>query len=186
MFATQIEQLALHGLSVGAWQRFSDAGFKHYEASELGYKFNMTDVQAALGIHQLPHLDAWIDRRRELWDQYDAALSHLPLDLPAPEGEGMRHARHLYQVQVKPGESALDRDAMLDWLHRHKIGAGVHYRAVHLHPYYRDRYEIDPASLPVASALSETTLSLPLSPKVSDADQADVVEALELACTGPE
>jgi dTDP-4-amino-4,6-dideoxygalactose transaminase len=179
-FAARIEQLALHGLSLGAWQRFSDAGFKHYEATEPGFKFNMTDVQAALGIQQLPHLDEWIAERERLWGEYDRALAHLPLELPVPATDRMRHARHLYQVQV--GDDApLDRDALVDALHGHRIGAGVHYRAVHLHPYYRDRYGIDPASLPVASRMSDTTLSLPLSPKVSDADLADVVEALDAA-----
>jgi dTDP-4-amino-4,6-dideoxygalactose transaminase len=77
--ASEVEQAALHGLSAGAWRRYSDAGIKHYEATSRGYKFNMTDVQAALGIHQLPHLDEWIDRRADRWAQYDAALADLPL-----------------------------------------------------------------------------------------------------------
>ena len=96
--ASEVEQAALHGLSAGAWRRYSDAGFKHYEATSLGYKFNMTDVQAALGIHQLPHLDEWIDRRADRWAQYDAALADLPLDLPPAPDSDTRHARHLYQV----------------------------------------------------------------------------------------
>jgi dTDP-4-amino-4,6-dideoxygalactose transaminase len=182
-FAARMEQLALHGLSLGAWQRYSDAGFKHYEATEPGFKFNMTDVQAALGIHQLPHLEDWIAERERLWAAYDGELAHLPLDLPPPAGERMRHARHLYQVQVRE-EAPLGRDELVDWLHRHRIGAGVHYRGVHLHPYYRDRYGIDPASLPVATEISGTTLSLPLSPKVSDEDLADVVAALAEALGG--
>jgi dTDP-4-amino-4,6-dideoxygalactose transaminase len=177
-FAVRVERLALHGLSLGAWQRFSDAGFRHYEVVEPGFKFNMTDVQAAIGIHQLPMLDRWIDRRAELWRGYDDALRDLPLELPAPaDGERMRHARHLYSVSVADG-APLDRDALLDGLTDRRIGAGVHYRGVHLHPYYRDRYRIDPATLPVSTRISERTLSLPLSPKVSDADQADVVAAL--------
>ncbi|MDQ2895875.1 MAG: DegT/DnrJ/EryC1/StrS aminotransferase family protein, partial [Actinomycetota bacterium] len=175
--AEQVERLALHGLSVGAWQRFSDAGFKHYEVVRPGYKFNMTDVQAALGLHQLPQLDAWIDRRAELWERYDTLLAGLPLLTPPPPQPGTRHARHLYQVQVTP-EAPLSRDALLDALHQQRIGTGVHYRAVHLHPFYRDRYELVPEAFPVASAISERTLSLPLSPAVSEADQDDVVAAL--------
>jgi dTDP-4-amino-4,6-dideoxygalactose transaminase len=176
-FATRVEQLALHGLSVGAWQRYSDAGFKHYEASEVGFKFNMTDVQAALGLHQLPRLDDWIEARARLWERYDAGLSALPLDTPPPPSERTKHARHLYQIRVRP-ESGEDRDRVLDGLHRRRIGTGVHYRGVHLHPYYRDRYRIDPASLPVATAISNTTISLPLGPNVSERDQDDVIEAL--------
>lgn len=181
-FAARIEQLALHGLSIGAWQRYSDAGYKHYEATELGFKFNMTDVQAALGLHQLPRLDASIECRSRLWERYDAGLAHLPLDLPAPATEHMRHARHLYQVRIR-SEAVRDRDGVLDWLHQRRIGAGVHYRGVHLHPYYRERYAFDPAAFPVATEISDTTLSLPLSPKVSDQDQADVIKALEEALT---
>lgn len=176
--AERIERLALHGLSVGAWQRFSDVGFRHYEASEVGFKFNMTDVQAALGIHQLPRLEAWIDRRAEHWLAYNEGLSNLPLALPPEPPPHVHHARHLYQVNVLP-EADLDRDGVLDALHRRKIGAGVHYRGVHLHPYYRDRYSISPASLPSATVISETTMSLPLSAKLTDKDRDDVIEALQ-------
>ena len=181
-FAARVEQLALHGLSLGAWQRFSDSGFRHYEASEVGFKYNMTDIQAALGIHQLPRLDEWIEERARLWERYDAALGDLTLLLPAAPGPQAKHARHLYQVRVTD-DFPLSRDELLDFLHAHKIGAGVHYRGVHLHPYYRDRYEIDPASLPVATAISDTTLSLPLSPKVTDEDQDDVIAALRMAAS---
>jgi dTDP-4-amino-4,6-dideoxygalactose transaminase len=175
--ADEVERLGLHGLSLGAWQRFSDAGFRHYEVVEPGYKANMTDVQAALGIHQLPRLDAWIERRAELWERYDELLADLPLELPAVPEPGTLHARHLYQVLVGR-DAPKTRDELLDGMTEYRIGVGVHYRGVHLHPYYRDSYAIDPASLPVATDISERTLSLPLSPKVSEADQDDVVDAL--------
>ena len=175
--AARAERLALHGLSLGAWQRFSDAGFRHYEVVEPGFKFNMTDVQAALGLHQLPLLGQWIDRRAELWGRYDELLAGLPLQTPPPADPDTRHARHLYQVTLDP-DAPLTRDELLDALTARRIGTGVHYRGVHLHPYYRDRYGLEPEQFPVAAAISERTLSLPLSPKVSDADQDDVVTAL--------
>jgi dTDP-4-amino-4,6-dideoxygalactose transaminase len=175
--AQEVERLALHGLSLGAWQRFSDAGFKHYEVVRPGYKYNMTDVQAALGLHQLPQLDAWIDRRAELWERYDELLADLPLATPPPAEPDTRHARHLYQILVAP-EAPLDRDALLAGLHERRIGTGVHYRGVHLHPYYRDRYGLAPEDFPVATSISERTLSLPLDPKVTAADQDDVATAL--------
>jgi dTDP-4-amino-4,6-dideoxygalactose transaminase len=175
--AEEVERLALHGLSLGAWQRFSDAGFRHYEVVRPGFKYNMTDVQAAVGMHQLPQLDEWIDRRAELWQRYDAHLDGLPLQTPPPPEPGTRHARHLYQVLLLP-EAPLDRDALLDGLAARNIGTGVHYRGVHLHPYYRDKYGLAPEDFPVATEISERTLSLPLSPKVSEADQDDVVAAL--------
>jgi dTDP-4-amino-4,6-dideoxygalactose transaminase len=178
--ADRIERLALHGLSAGAWQRFSDSGFKHYEVEEPGFKFNMTDMQAALGIHQLPHLDEWIDMRAALWERYDQLLADLPLDLPVPAAPNTRHARHLYQVLVRD-DAGVSRDELLDRLTALRIGVGVHYTGVHLHPYYRERYGLDPASLPVATDISRRTLSLPLAPALTERDQLDVAEALEEA-----
>jgi dTDP-4-amino-4,6-dideoxygalactose transaminase len=175
--AAEVERLALHGLSLGAWQRFSDAGFKHYEVERPGFKFNMTDLQAAIGLHQLPRLDEWIDRRAELWETYDDLLAELPVTTPAPPAPGTRHARHLYQILVDP-EAGVDRDSVLEFLTSRKIGTGVHYRAVHLHPYYRDRYGLAPESLPVATDVSNRTLSLPLAPDLTVDDQLDVVSAL--------
>jgi dTDP-4-amino-4,6-dideoxygalactose transaminase len=175
--AAEVERLALHGLSLGAWQRFSDAGFKHYEVERPGFKFNMTDLQAALGVHQLPRLDEWIGTRAALWETYDELLADLPVTTPAPPEPQTRHARHLYQVLVDP-DAGVVRDHVLEFLTSRKIGTGVHYRAAHLHPYYRDRYEIDPAALPIATDISERTLSLPLAVDLTLYDQQDVVAAL--------
>jgi dTDP-4-amino-4,6-dideoxygalactose transaminase len=104
-------------------------------------------------------------------------LDGLPLQTPPAAEPGTRHSRHLYQVLVEP-QAPLERDELLDGLAQRNIGAGVHYRGVHLHPYYRDRYGLVPEQLPVATAISDRTLSLPLSPKVSEADQDDTVTAL--------
>jgi dTDP-4-amino-4,6-dideoxygalactose transaminase len=146
-------------------------------ATEPGAKLNMTDLHAALGIHQLPRLDGWIERRAELWERYDELLAGLPLELPSPPPDHVRHARHLYRVALAD-EADVTRDEVLDALDAQRIGAGVHYLAVHLHPYYRDRYALSPGDFPVADRMSERTLSLPLSPKVSEEDQDDVVAAV--------
>lgn len=181
--ADRVERLALHGLSLGAWQRFSDTGFKHYEVEEPGFKFNMTDIQAALGIHQLPRLESWIERRAALWDRYDELLSDLPIAIPQPPFRESRHARHLYQVLVDGAPIA--RDELLAFLTSRNIGTGVHYRGVHLHPFYQQRYNIDPRSLPVATAISHATLSLPLAADLDDQDQRDVADALADAFRSP-
>jgi dTDP-4-amino-4,6-dideoxygalactose transaminase len=178
--AAAVEGLALHGLSLGAWRRFSDAGFKHYECVAPGYKYNMTDVEAALGIHQLPHLDEWIDRRSELWRRYDELLANLPVTLPPPADPDTRHARHLYQILVGADGSPF-RDNVVESLFREGIGTGIHYRGVHLHPYYRDRWSLDPAAFPVATEISDHTVSLPFSPKISERDQERVAAALARA-----
>ena len=175
--AAEVERLALHGLSLGAWQRFSDAGFRHYEVVRPGYKYNMTDVQAAVGLRQLPRLDGWIDRRAELARRYDELLEPLPLQTPPAADPHTRHAHHLYPVLLEP-DAPLARDRLIDALTERRIGTGVHYRGVHLHPFYRDKYGLAPEQFPVATSISERTLSLPLSPKVTEADQDDVLHAL--------
>jgi dTDP-4-amino-4,6-dideoxygalactose transaminase len=175
--AAEVERLALHGLSLGAWERFSDTGFRHYEVVRPGFKYNMTDVQAAVGLHQLPRLDPWIEKRAQLWSRYDDMLASLPLQTPPPAEPQTRHARHLYQVLVDPS-APLSRDELLDGLTARNIGVGVHYRGVHLHPYYRDKYALSPGDFPVAHSISDRTLSLPLGPNVTEADQDDVVQAL--------
>jgi dTDP-4-amino-4,6-dideoxygalactose transaminase len=183
--AAEVERLGLHGLSLGAWQRFSDVGFKHYEVVEPGFKYNMTDVQASLGLHQLPLLDGWIERRAELWTRYDELLAPLPVNTPPPPEPDTKHARHLYQVLLRP-DAPLSRDRLLHELTVRNIGTGVHYRGVHLHPFYRDKYGLTRDQFPVATAISDQTVSLPLSPRVTEADQDDVVATLsDLLSEGP-
>lgn len=181
--AARVERLALHGLSLGAWQRYSDAGYRHYEVDEPGFKFNLTDVQAALGLHQLPELDGWIDVRARMWDRYDELLADLPLETPAPPEPDTRHARHLYQVLISP-DAERSRDAMMAFLTQRNIGVGVHFRACHLHGYYRDRYGLRPEEFPVASDISGRTLSLPFSVDLTDDDVLDVASALRDGLTG--
>jgi dTDP-4-amino-4,6-dideoxygalactose transaminase len=173
--AATVERLANHGMSEGAWSRFSRAGARHYEVEVPGVKERMTDVQAALGIGQLGRLDAWIDARAAAWRRYDALLEGLPLGLPPAAPPQARHARHLYRVAVER------RDAIAGALADARIGSGVHYRAVHLHPYYRRRLGIGPDDLPVATRMSETTLSLPLDPALTESDQRRVADTLRRA-----
>ena len=119
----------------------------------------------------------WNERRRAAAARYDELLAGLPLQTPPPPEPGTRHARHLYQVMLD-SDAPLARDDLLNGLTARRIGAGVHYRGVHLHPYYRDKYRLSRSDFPVATDISERTISLPLSPKVTEADQDDVVEAL--------
>jgi dTDP-4-amino-4,6-dideoxygalactose transaminase len=177
-WAQRIKTLALHGLSADAWKRFSDEGFKHYEVNEPGFKYNMTDVQAALGLPQLRRVEANLDRRRAIWARYDEAFADLPVVLPPPEEAGTRHARHLYTLLLDLDRLTAGRDDVQLALHRQKIGTGVHYRALHLHRYYREAFGHAAGDLPNAAWTSDRTLSLPLSPKLTDEDVADVVFAV--------
>ena len=183
--AREVERLALHGLSLGAWQRYGDAGYRHFEVASPGVKANMTDLSASIGLHQLPRLEGWTARRAELAARYDTLLAGLPLQTPPPADPRGRHSWHLYSVLLED-EAGMSRDAVLDGLLRRRIGTGVHYRGVHLHPYYASAYGIKPGMLPVASDISDRTLSIPLSPTMSDSDQDDVVEALDhVLASGP-
>lgn len=168
-----VRRLALHGLSADAWKRFSDDGYKHYDMEQPGFKYNMTDMQAALGLSQFQRVEASLWRRELIWQQYDEAFADLDLERPAPSGD-MRHARHLYTILVE------DRDIVMHDLHRLNIGTGVHYRPVHLHDYYRRRYGYEPGMLPNAEWIGDHTLSLPLSPAMSGQDVQDVIDAVRM------
>ncbi len=176
--AARVKRLALHGLSADAWKRFSDEGFRHYEVVEPGFKYNMMDLQAALGIHQLARVEANLRRREEIWRRYDEAFAKLPVFQPAHPAPGTRHARHLYTLLLDVENLRATRDDVMMALHRANIGTGVHYRALHLHPFYRDTFGYRPGQFPNAEWISERTLSLPLSPKLTDDDVASVIAAV--------
>jgi dTDP-4-amino-4,6-dideoxygalactose transaminase len=175
--------MALHGMSADAWARFSDAGYKHYQVVDHGFKYNMMDIQAAMGIHQLRRVEEYWKRRACIWQKYNEGLSGLGIGLPADAEEHTRHAYHLYTIRVSAACCGVERDAMLEALRAHNIGVGVHYLAVPEHPYYRRRFGWDPADTPVATAYGRETVSLPLSPKLSDGDVDDVIEAIRAICT---
>jgi dTDP-4-amino-4,6-dideoxygalactose transaminase len=178
IWADRIKILALHGLSADAWKRFSDAGFKQYEVVEPGFKYNMMDLQAALGLGQLRRVEANLVRRQEIWRCYDEAFADLPVFLPPPEAEGTRHARHLYTLMLDIERLSASRDQIQQALHRQNIGTGIHYRALHLHQYYREAFGYKRGDLPHSEWISDRTISLPLSPKVTDDDVNDVIFAV--------
>ena len=181
-WAQDIERYALHGLSRGAWQRYSDEGFKHYEVVYPGYKYNMMDIQAAIGLHQVGRLGSYHDRREEIWRRYDAAFADLPMITPAPAEENTVHARHLYTLLIDIDALEFDRDRFQEMLFEDNIGTGVHFVALHLHPFYREMYGYRRGDFPAAEWISDRTLSLPLSAKLTDADVDDVIAAVTRAC----
>ena len=182
--ADKIKMYALHGMSRDAWRRYSDAGYKHYSVVFPGFKYNMMDIQAAIGIHQLARVEQnWV-RRNQIWSLYNQAFADLPIDLPAPDEPDARHARHLYTIMVDKERTGMDRDEFMQRLYEMNIGTGVHYVGVHLHPYYREHFGYRPEDFPNATWISERTVSLPLGPKMSDADVEDVITAVRLLLTG--
>ncbi|MBG0790208.1 MAG: DegT/DnrJ/EryC1/StrS family aminotransferase [Desulfovibrionaceae bacterium] len=174
-----VKVLGLHGMSADAWKRFSDEGYKHYEVVHAGFKYNMMDIQAAIGIHQLERVEQNFKRRCEIWDMYQEAFRPLPVGCPAPEAPDTRHARHLYTLMVDPVYAGIDRDQLLMRLTKENIGAGVHYLSIPEHPYYQERYGWKLEDTPQAVALGRQTISLPLSPKLTDGDVNDVITAVK-------
>jgi len=178
--ADRVKTLALHGMSADAWRRYSDEGFIHYDVVEPGFKYNLTDLAASFGMHQLTGVEERWARRQAIWRVYDRELAGLPLRLPAPPAPGTRHALHLYTCLVDDQRTQVTRDQVLGHLHALRIGGGVHYRPVHLHPWYSRTYGARTGSLPHAEWVGARTLSLPLTAAMSDDDAADVVRALRL------
>ncbi len=174
----RIKVLGLHGLNSDAWQRFSDTGYKHYFVEECGFKYNMMDIQAAIGIHQLKRVEKnWI-RRQQIWSKYNESFSSLPLQLPSPVEANTRHAYHLYTILVNETKTGIGRDQFLEAMTARKIGVGIHYLSLAEHPYYQRVFGWQPEDYPHALRIGRQTLSLPISAKLSDEDVVDVIEAV--------
>jgi dTDP-4-amino-4,6-dideoxygalactose transaminase len=176
--AEWMKLMSQQGMSDDAWQRFSASGYKHYEVVEVGFKYNMMDLQAALGIHQMRRVTRCWHRREELWNRYNEGLAGLPVELPPEPKAGTRHALHLYTILVGPERCGVTRDELIVRLHAQNIGAGVHYRQVADQPVYQKRFGWRPEEWPNAEKVSRQTISLPFSAKLSDSDVEDVIDAV--------
>lgn len=177
--ASDTALLRFHGMDREAWNRFGKKGSQHYEIIAPGYKYNMMDIQAALGLHQLKQLDGFITRRTELALRYHRLLKDWPeWTLTATPAYAHHHAWHLYTPLINPGAANRDRDAFMQGMKERNIGTGLHYRAVHLYPYYRERFGFKRGDFPVAETISDRIVSLPLFPAMTDADQDRVVAAM--------
>jgi len=177
-YANIIKTMALHGMSKDAWGRFNDLGYKHYQILYAGYKYNMMDIQAAIGVHQLPRINQYWELRQEIWNRYNEAFENLPVFMPATVEPGTRHAYHLYTLLLDTDRLKISRDDFLDKMTRRNIGVGVHYIALHLHPYYQKTFSYKKGDFPNAEWISDRTVSLPLSAKLTDEDVEDVIEAV--------
>jgi len=169
---------SLHGMSRDAFKRYTSEGSWRYDIVLPGFKYNMPDIQAAIGIHQLERLDEMQRRRHAIVAQYDEALGEIEeLETPVARHE-VESAWHIYLLRLRPDRLRIGRDRFLEELRERNIGASVHFIPIHAHSYYRDRYDLRPEQFPVAQREFERMLSLPLSPAHSDADVADVIEAV--------
>jgi dTDP-4-amino-4,6-dideoxygalactose transaminase len=182
-YAGRIKVLGLHGLSKDAWKRFSDEGYKHYQVIHAGYKYNMMDIQAAMGIHQIKRVDRYWKRRQEIWKTYSDAFTGLPCFLPPDVEPNTKHAYHLFTPLIDIDRLGKSRDWCLSALTAENIGVGVHYLPVHIHPFYRKTFGWKKGDFPESEWVGERTLSLPLSAALTDSDVADVIEAFRKMLT---
>ena len=177
--ANRIKRLALHGMSKDAWKRFGDEGYQHYYVEEAGYKYNMMDIQAAIGIHQLERIEEnWL-RRQVIWNYYNDKFSELPIGLPEPPEKNTRHAYHLYTILIDKNKSGLSRDSFLTKMNSEGIGTGVHYLSIPEHPYYQKQFGWKAKDYPNAMRIGRQTVSLPLSPKLTEGDIDRVVQTIK-------
>ena len=175
--ASRVKVLGLHGMTKDAWKRFSDEGYKHYEVSFAGFKYNMTDIQAAMGLAQIKRVEQYWQRRHEIWNIYNRSFVDLPCIVPASIEEETRHAHHLYTPLIDIDRLGKSRDWVLNALIAENVGTGVHYIPIHRHPYYRKTYGWRESQFPNADWIGARTISLPLSAGLTDRDVTDVIEA---------
>jgi dTDP-4-amino-4,6-dideoxygalactose transaminase len=170
---------SLHGVSKDAWKRY-DKSFKgHAEVLYPGFKYNMSDVQAAIGLHQLPKLDRFIEQREWIARQYDDAFREVPQISVPGRIPHIKHAHHLYILVLDTGRLDISRDLFMDALKKENIGTGIHFRSLHIQPYYKARFRFKDTSFPNACDLSGRILSLPMYPKMTQYDVDTVIKAVK-------
>ena len=177
--SNKAKTLALHGLSNDAWSRFSDSGYKHYKVNEIGFKYNMTDIEAAIGLCQLERIEKnWI-KRKKIWEMYYDKLSLSKIELPKFPDKEIKHSYHLFQIRINNKKLKITRDVFLKQMIKNKIGVGVHYISIPEHPYYIKKFKWNKKKLPNASKFGKETVSLPLSAKITENQVKYIVHTIK-------
>jgi dTDP-4-amino-4,6-dideoxygalactose transaminase len=177
-WASRMRMMSLHGISHDAWDRYTEKGSWYYEVLRPGYKYNMTDIAAALGIEQLKKCDAFYQARLRIAERYDEAFSDLPeIETPA-DSSGLQHAWHLYIIQLNPDRLRTNRRDFIKALNSRKIGTSVHFIPLHLHPFYKQTYGYQASDFPQASTAFERIVSLPIYPMMTEQDVSCVIGAV--------
>ncbi len=181
--AEQVRVLRLHGISSDAWKRYSDRGSWYYEVLLPGYKYNMNDIQASLGIHQLAKQEEFLRARERYAQMYTDAFNEMPEIVAPVVKEHVRHAWHLYTIRLSLERLKIDRGQFIEALRKENIGTSVHFIPLHLHPYYRHSYGFKPGDFPIAEGAYDRIVTLPCYPKMSLQDLEDVISAVQKVVT---
>ncbi len=178
-WAERMRIMSLHGISKDAWKRYTAEGSWYYEILSPGYKYNLTDVAAAIGIQQLKKCDRFWEQRQHYATLYNEGFQDIPeLTLPPLAASG-QHAWHLYVIQLDLERLRITRNEFIELLKQQQIGTSVHFIPLHLHPYYRQNFGYHPEDFPHASAVFQRIISLPIYPRMTDADVQHVIEAVK-------
>lgn len=170
---------SLHGISKDAWKRYSSEGFSPYETLYPGYKYNMIDLLAALGLNQTRNIDKQLLIRKKYWQIYNDGFKNIKeIEIPQEPQKYIKHARHLYALRLNTERLKINRNQFIDALKAENIGSGIHFTPVHLHEYYRKRFGFKNGDFPNAEYIGLRTVSLPLSPALSKKDISDVIKAV--------
>jgi dTDP-4-amino-4,6-dideoxygalactose transaminase len=181
-FIDSARVLALHGMDRDAWKRFDKAGSWRYDVVAPGFKYNMTDIQASLGLVQLTRLQGFDRRRKCVFDQYQRAFKDLAAIQCPVIRENVKSSYHLFVIQIEPDKLKINRDQFIEELKALNVGTSVHYIPIHQHSYYRNKYGFQPADFPVSTAAGDRMISLPLNSRLSDEDVNYVIEAVHDVC----
>ena len=176
-WSKKIKIRALHGMTSDARMRYANENYKHYQVIAPGFKYNMMDIQASLGIHQLKRLDKNFDRRKEIWNIYNKVFENLPVTTPSEEKDTV-HGRHLYTLLLDLDNLKISRDEFLGEIVRENIGVGVHFISLHLQPYFKETFGLKKDDFPNSAFISERTVSIPFSAKLTEKDVQDVINAI--------
>ena len=177
-FLDECRIVSLHGMSREAWNRYGKKGTWKYDVVQPGFKYNMTDIQAAIGIWQLRKLPEFQNRRKEIVNAYEQAFGELSIFQVPVTLSNVENAYHLYPLRILPNRLSIDRDQFIEEMRDRQIGTSVHFIPMHLHSFYRDKYNYQPEDFPVAYEQYQQLLSLPLNPRMSDEDVTDVIESV--------
>ena len=177
-WAKRMRMMSLHGISHDAWDRYTEKGSWYYEVLQPGYKYNMTDIAAALGIEQLKRCNDFYQARRRIAERYNKAFTDLPEIQVPPCGSDLEHAWHLYIIQLKLDRLSIDRHDFIKALNSRRIGTSVHFIPLHLHPFYKQTFSCQPADFPQASATFDRIVSIPIYPTMTEQNVSDVIAAI--------
>ena len=177
-YADKLRILSLHGISKNAWKRYGKDGFQHWELLMPGYKYNMFDIQASLGIHQIKKVESFLSRRMQIVKKYNDAFEKTEEIQLLKVESNIKHAHHLYVIVIKTENLKVSRDEVLTEIQKRGIGVAVHFRSLHLQPFFKQHFNYKKGMFPQAEYLSDRVISLPLYPKMTDEDVSRVIETV--------